>query len=137
MPRGSYYFPVVVLDVIFDRRAITRIVAGLHSYRSASTLEGTPLPYASMTIVRSSGLNGFRRSGEVCCMMHGISAPSMIWNTSVPSGSTTTLGTRICHSDRSSWEGYPVGDHDGISSAVMGYLLWRLIVDRQSSSTWE
>lgn len=57
-------------------------------------------------------------------------------NTLIPSGSTTTFGIRICHSDRSSWEGYPVGSHDGTSSGVMGYLLWRLIADRQSSSTW-
>ena len=46
------------------------------------------------------------------------------------------FGIRICHSERSSWEGYPVGSQDGISSGEMGYLLWRLIIDRQSSSTW-
>ena len=35
------------------------------------------LESASMTMVRSSELRGLRRSGEVCCMIYGISAPSM------------------------------------------------------------
>ena len=64
--------------ICFDRRAMARIVAELHSYLSASTLEGTPLLYASTTAALSSGLSDLRRSGEVCCMMYGISAPSMI-----------------------------------------------------------
>ena len=92
--------------------------------------------YASTTAALSSGLRGLRRSGEVCCMMYEISALSMIRNIRVPSGSTTTFGIRICHSERSSWEGYPVGSQDGISSNMIGYLLWRLIVARQSSRTW-